>query len=68
MSRPQGRDKDEGYKHDMLSVLLREMLAVMFKDILSTRLKNYFNDVQVERDQDYLVRINYYLKAKKYFF
>jgi hypothetical protein len=61
----------------MLSALLRDMLAVMYKDILSTHLKiisNHFNALQFKQDQDkshqLIVRINplffiYYLSQKK---
>jgi len=49
----------------MLSTLLRDMLAVMYKDILSTHLKiisNHFNALQFKQDQDnshqLIVRIN----------
>jgi hypothetical protein len=50
--------------NDMLISLLREMLASMSKDILSSHLKiisNHFNDLQFKQDQDdssqHIVRI-----------
>jgi len=68
MSRPKEREgeKDEGYKHGMLSALLRKMLDFMYKDILSYCLKmlsDHLNDLQFKQDQDYpheqlLVRSN----------
>jgi hypothetical protein len=50
-------DRKREKKCDMLSALLRVMLVGMSKDILSSCLKiisNYFNDLQLKQDQDYL--------------